>query len=106
MSERTFVQGDTSPDLTAILHDENDTEIPINLTGATVKMQMRKADDLRFTINAAAEVVDAETGSVRYQWGANDLAVPGEYLVQWEITHAGGRIQTTQPPNTITVRRQ
>ena len=102
----TFVQGDTAPDINAILHEEDDPTSVIDLTSATVKFQMRRQDDHRYTVNSSATVVSAPAGSVRYSWGANDLSVPGTYVVQWEVTYPGGRVQTTSPEVTITVRRQ
>lgn len=102
----TFVQGDTAPDITAQIHEEDDPLVPVNLTNCSVKFQMRKSDDKRFTVNAAATIVDAANGFVRYQWGPNDLGTTGEYVIQWEVTYQGGRIQTTAPVETITVRRQ
>lgn len=105
-----FVQGDTAPSLEATLHLEDDPTTVINLgvgnvTG--VKFQMRKADDRKFTVNASAVVVgDGSAGQVRYDWGANDLATPGSYLAQWEVTYVGGRIQTTAPEVALTIRRQ
>jgi len=103
----TFVQGDTGPSLLATLHDQTDTTIPLNLSEATeVRFQMRKADDKRYTVNALASIVNAATGRVRYAWGPNDLAVPGDYEVQFEVTFVDGMVQTTATPNLITVRRQ
>lgn len=102
----TFVQGDTAPDITAQIHEEDDPLVAVNLTNASVKFQMRKTDDRRFTVNAGATITDAANGLVRYSWGPNDLATPGEYMIQWEVTYLGGRIQTTAPIETITVRRQ
>lgn len=101
-----FVTGDTAPDLHGTIHDASDPTTPVDLTDATVRLQMRKSDDRRFTVNAEAEVLDAEAGKVRYRWAANDLANQGEYLVQWEVTYPDARIQTTAVPNTIQVRRQ
>lgn len=101
-----FVQGDTAPDITSQIHLEDDPTSPVVLTGASVRFQMRKADDRRFTVNAAATVTDESTGLVRYSWAVNDLAVPGTYLAQWEVTYPGGRVQTTAPVETLTVRRQ
>lgn len=106
MSDLTFVQGDTEPPLEGFLFLEADQETPIDLTGCTVNFQMRKPDDRRFTVNAEADVVEATAGTVRYEWGTNDLAVPGDYLVQWEITYTDGGIQTQATPSTLTVRRQ
>ena len=102
----TFVQGDTAPDITAIIHEEDDVSSIIDLTDATVRFQMRKQDDHRYTVNAAGQVLDAPNGKVSYSWGANDLSVPGTYVVQWEVAYDGGRVQTTSPEVTITVRRQ
>ena len=103
----TFVQGDTAPDITAVIHEEDDPTSIIDLsTVEGVRFQMRRQDDHRYTVNAAGSVLDGPTGRVSYSWGANDLSVPGTYVVQFEITYAGGRIQTTSPEVTITVRRQ
>jgi len=102
----TFVQGDTAPDITAVIHEEDDPTQVIDLTDCTVRYQMRRSDDKRYQVNAAATVLDAANGRVSYSWGANDLAVPGTYVVQWEVTYQGGRVQTTSPEVTVTVRRQ
>jgi hypothetical protein len=83
------------------------TGLPKSLAGVTeVRFQMRKADDRRYTVDGVAAVTDEPNGRVEYAWSANDLSVPGEYIGQWQITHGDGKIQTTQPPNTITIRRQ
>lgn len=103
----TFVQGNTKPDITATLHAEDDITAVVDLTDCTVKFQMRKRDDRRFTVNADATVVgDPTKGNVSYSWAANDLAVPGDYDCQWEITYIDTTVQTTAHPNVVTVRRQ
>ena len=104
MSDVTFVQGDTAPPITGQILLAS-TGLPRALSGV-VKFQMRKADDRRYTVDAVAEITDAPNGRVRYVWGANDLGVPGEYVAQWQIAWADGKIQTTHPVNTVTVRRQ
>jgi hypothetical protein len=102
----TFVQGDTAPDITAVIHEEDDAASIIDLTNCTVRFQMRKQDDHRYTVNAAGQILSAPNGRVSYSWGPNDLSVPGTYVVQWEVTYLGGRVQTTSPEVTVTVRRQ
>lgn len=100
----TFVQGDTAPAVEAqITHDSDGS--PVDLTGAAVRFQMRKADDRRFTVNEVAVKVNDVDGRVQYAWGPNDLGVTGEYQAQWEVTYPDTRIQTTST-GTITVRRQ
>lgn len=103
MATPTFVQGNTAPDLNAVLKADGS---PLDLTGCSVKFQMRKADDRRFTISSAATITDAAAGEVRYIWGPNDLAVPGTYQVQWEVTYADARKQTTHPANDLLIRRE
>jgi hypothetical protein len=102
----TFVQGDTAPDITAVIHEEDDPTSVVNLTSASVRFQMRKQDDHRYTVNAAGTILDAIAGRVGYAWGPNDLSSPGTFVVQWEVQYPGGRVQTTSPEVTITVRRQ
>jgi len=101
----TFVTGNTKPFLSGTIHDEDDATEPVNLAGCSVVFQMRKADDKRFTVNAAAIVVSAADGTVRYEWGDNDLNTPGTYLVQFEVTYPDGKTQTTSTPVAIEVRR-
>lgn len=101
-----FTQGDTAPDLHGYIHDEDDPTSVVDLNGATVRFQMRMADDHRYQVNAVASIVDAAAGHVMYQWGSNDLARPGSFVARWEVTYPGGRIQTTYPEVELTVWRQ
>jgi len=107
VADLELTQGDTAPDIQYKLHEAGNPNAPLDLTGATVAFQMRKPDDRRYTVNAQATVdADPTTGLVTYEWGPNDLAVPGEYQGQFEVTYQDGKIQTTKTPFTIEVRRQ
>jgi len=106
MALHSWVSGDTAPDIKATLHDADDSSIVFDLSGATVQFQMRRPDDRRFTVNAAADVLVATAGQVSYTWGPNDLAVPGDYDTQWEVTFPSGKVQTTAETVSIIVRRQ
>lgn len=101
-----FVQGDTAPAVLAVIHDEDNPSELVDLTGCTVRFQMRKPSDHRYTVNSVATVVNAAGGLVSYSWGPNDLSVPGTYNFQWEITYPGGKVQTTSPEAQLTIRRQ
>lgn len=77
-----------------------------DLTTATaVKFIMKTAQGNTLKVNAAAAIVDAAGGVVRYDWLAIDTAVPGEYLAEWQATFAGGKVQTFPTLNyhTITI---
>jgi hypothetical protein len=102
----TFVQGDTAPDLNATLHLEGDPETPIDLSHATVRFQMRQANDRRFTVDAVADIVSGPAGTVKYVWAPNDLAQPGDYDAQWEVTFQDETVQTTAQTQVLRVRRQ
>lgn len=101
-----FTQGDTGPDVEAIIHAENDVTAPKDLTGAVVRFQMRLPGGKTYKVNAQATVVDAVAGTVKYEWGANDLSQPGTYEAQWEVTFADDKVITTNPPVDLVVRRQ
>lgn len=109
MSDIEIVSGDTAPTLHGYLKKKNDagqTVVRPLTDVASVKFQMRREDDHRYTVDAAAAIVDAASGHVSYSWAPRDLAYPGEFIAQWELTFLDGKVQTTNPPNTITVRRQ
>ena len=105
-----YTTGDTGPDYQARIplldNDREPTGSYADLTGASVNFQMRKADDKKYQVNQPGTIVGAATdGRVKYSWQTNDLGIAGEYEVQFEVTFAGGEIQTTEK-ETVTVKRQ
>ena len=100
MADATFVQGDTQPSLYGTLTTSAGA---VNLTGASVKLQMRLANDYRYLVDAAAVVVSPTAGTVRYDWATGDLDVPGDYIARWFITFSDLTVQHSDPENTITV---
>jgi len=101
----TLVQGDTAPDITTQLTYTSNGN-PVDLTNAEVRFQMRRPDDRRFTVNAEAVITNALQGRVAYSWATNDLAVPGDYVIQWEVTFQNARVQTTAETEALIIRRQ
>lgn len=104
--EATFVQWNTGPDIAAQLHKADDPATVVSLVGCTVRFQMRKPDDRRFTVDAPADITSESLGLVSYSWGARDLATDGEYDAQWEVTFPDGKVQTQAVANRILVRRK
>ena len=104
MADLELVQGDSGLPITGQILKVDNT--PRDLTGADVKFQMRKPDDKRYTVDAVATVTNESEGRVSYELEENDLSVPGDYIAQWEVTYSDNAVQTTDPPNTVVVRRQ
>lgn len=101
-----LVQGDQLPALDGTIFLTL-TKAPMDLTDAvSVRFQMRRPNDRRYTIDAPAQFVQRAEGKVRYEWAANDLAATGLFQAQWEITWPGNKTQTTHPLNLVEIRRQ
>lgn len=106
MSDVELVQGDTRPAVEGTLRVTRTGDI-LDLTNAeSIKFQLRKADDELYTVDGEAIFVNRTAGRVRYEWDDGDLNNPGEYLAQWEIVWDDDTVQTTNPANTIEIRRQ
>jgi len=57
-----------------------------DLTGCTVKAKMRAVNSSTLKVDAAAVVVSAVAGTVRYDWAALDVDTAGTWLFWWEVT--------------------
>jgi hypothetical protein len=85
--------GNLSPSLSdTIRTDEGD----VNLSGATVKLQMRRLGTTTLKVDSAATVVTAPSGEVRYDWVPGDVDTEGEYLAWWKVIFSTGDEQDSQ----------
>ena len=101
-----LTSGDTGPAITGVLHDKDDTTQLVDLSGTTtVKFQMRRARDKRLMVDGDA-VITSISGGVSYTLEANDTAIPGDYVYQWQVTFPDGKKQTTYEPKPLTIRRR
>jgi hypothetical protein len=103
MADFHLKAGDLLPALTAALKDGNGS--PIDLTGATVTFRMRKRGATALTVDAAASVVSAAAGTVRYDWLSGDTDTHGLYDAEFRCELTGGR-ETVPNDRYITVRIQ
>ena len=88
-------QNDTSPSVLAALKDANNNSI--NLTAANARIHMT---DITGTvkIDSAVDIINEETGIIRYDWQPEDTDTAGTYYVEFEVTYTDGAIETF--PNT------
>jgi hypothetical protein len=96
LSDFYIKRGDRGPSLQATLVDHSGNAI--NLTSASaVKFKMAQI------VDAAAVVVSASAGTVRYDWALDDTRVAGTYNAEFEIEWSDGRKQTVPNDGYLTV---
>lgn len=100
MADLPYYVGDTAPSIFGTLEVDG---APINLTGTSVKFQMRLSYDNRYAVDADAVIVTPAAGSVRYDWAEGDLDVPGTYVAHWAVTFGDGSVQHSVLGNSISV---
>ena len=95
-------QNDTRPAITAILTDANDAAV--NLTGATIAFSMRVEPAGTVKLSAvSANVTDSEAGQVSYNWASGNTDTATDYEAEFQVTFAGGAVQTFPGRNWIFV---
>lgn len=93
-------QNDTRPVFQAALKKGDGSAI--NLTGATVEFHMRRGPS--DVISASAEIYDASTGVIRYEWQAGDTSICGDFPAEAEITYPDASVETVPNESNWTVR--
>lgn len=102
----TLVVGDHGQLITGVIYQDDDTSAVDDLTAAGVKFQMRRASDRRLMVDRDADIDTAASGEVSYALQANDTAIPGDYVIEWQVTYPSGRKQTTANLHEVTIRRR
>jgi hypothetical protein len=84
-------QGDTASTLLVTLRDANNN--PVDITGASVHIDVTPIHGGAKIVDAAATIVNAPLGQVSYTFTAPQTATPGDYLATFTVTFAGGQIE-------------
>lgn len=100
MTETFYIKrGDTSPAIRYAL-DPAET----NLTGATVRFQMKLRGGAQ-VLDAAAQVIAATvTPTVQYNWAAADTATAGQFEAEFRVVYSDGAIETFPNSGFIAIR--
>lgn len=102
MSDTFYIkQNDTSPSIAGTCQDANGD--PINLTGGSVRFHMRAKSDGTTKVDAAATIVGATDGTIKYAWAAGDTDTNGRYEAEFEVTYADTTVETFPNAGYITV---
>ena len=95
MATPTFYikQNDTRPELGVFLRDDKDRTV--NITGATVKFNMRNASDnsVKGSLGAVT-TVSSTAGQVKYSFSVEDTDTSGNFDGEFQVTFVGGQVET------------
>ena len=95
MATPTFYikQNDTRPELDVFLRDDKDR--PINITGATVKFNMRASSDNSVKIDNGSVTTGSSTaGRGKYSFTTSYTDTAGNFDGEFEVTFVGGHVET------------
>ena len=95
MAAQTFYikQNYTRPELDVFLRDDKDRSI--NITGSTVKFNLRNSSDNVVKIdNGSVTTVSSTAGRVKYSFTAANTDTSGNFDGEFEVTFVGGQVET------------
>jgi len=92
MADFYIGQGDTASTMLVVLRDANNNAV--NITGASVHIDVTPIHGGTKTVDTSATIVDAPTGQVSYTFTAGQTAVAGDYLATFTVTFGGGAIES------------
>jgi hypothetical protein len=108
MSDPTFSiqRGDLLPVLEVVLRNPDGTPFDLTNTSA-VRFRMWNSNGnvsvTSYQVDAAAAIVDAAAGRVRYTWAGSDTAIAGTFYGEFALT-VGGKPQRAPTVGVVVVK--
>lgn len=85
-------QGDTVPIIQTNLVGVGGA-VPV-IAGSTIRFHLRQRGATVAQVDGLADIDDAPTALVSYEWQPGDTDTAGLFLAEWKVTYAGGEIET------------
>ena len=92
MSTFYIKQNDTVPSIRATL--KNGSGNAVDLASTTIRFHMRALGGTSAKVDAAASIINANTGIVQYDWDAADTDTVGSYQAEFEVTYSDSTVET------------
>lgn len=92
MASIEHTKGNRSPSITDTISIDG---VAFDLSGSSVKFKMRSESSSTLKVDTAATIVNAASGTVRYDWATNDVDTAGAFLAWWEVTLPSAKTQDT-----------
>lgn len=93
MADFYIKQGDTQPDLVAILKDADGDAVDLS-TATSVTFHMRMKNETDVLINRATIISPTVTGQVTLVWLATETETAGDFEAEFEVLWNTGKIST------------
>ena len=100
--EFTLKTGNTSPALRCILRDGAGVAVP--LAGAAVVFSMATQKGVAGITRRPCVITAAAASEVQMNWQAGDTATPGAFHAEFEVTYAGGSVESFPNEGYLVVR--
>jgi len=94
-------QGNLWPPLIAYLYQADGTVVPLTDTTQVHLIVVNETNEV--IVDTPAEVIDAATAMVQYEWQSGDTAIPGTYRAEFVVILPGDTPVTIPNDTTITL---
>lgn len=96
-------QSDTAPPIVVVLNDASEDAVDLSTSSSIMFIMSNKLTG-EVVVEAAADLLDADSGQVQYQWQTGDTDAAGVYKAEFEVTWDDGTIETFPNSKYISIK--